>query len=93
MDGLCQMYEQALKLQGEDKQTVKYTLEDLVSFLDGLHDIACLVWKGHANGYIPHNRDWIRAKLLAHLKRQVPGLSGNKGSNIENEYDADWNEV
>lgn len=72
LDSICQMYEQALKLQvSSPEETVKYTLEELIDFVDGLHDIACLVFDSRLQAYVPHNREWIRSKLLKYLQSQL----------------------
>jgi len=57
MDGLCQQYEQALKLQaGKNETQAKYSLEELLEFIEGLDDIACLVHLQKGGDYRPHDR-------------------------------------
>mmetsp|Transcript_2768 Transcript_2768/g.4279 ORF Transcript_2768/g.4279 Transcript_2768/m.4279 type:complete len:187 (+) Transcript_2768:55-615(+) len=71
MDGLCQTYEQALKLQAAQERSAKYTLEDLIGFIEGLDDIGCLVYNRRDGDYRPRDRAWIKHKLILHLKGQV----------------------
>mmetsp|Transcript_31698 Transcript_31698/g.67399 ORF Transcript_31698/g.67399 Transcript_31698/m.67399 type:complete len:187 (+) Transcript_31698:36-596(+) len=72
MDGLCQIYEQAIKMAaGKAVSTAKYTLEELWQFIDGLHDIGCLIYDAESLDYKPHSRSWIKQQVLDHLKGQV----------------------
>eukprot|EP00930_Biecheleria_cincta_P011327 TRINITY_DN114030_c0_g1_i1.p1 TRINITY_DN114030_c0_g1~~TRINITY_DN114030_c0_g1_i1.p1 ORF type:complete len:218 (-),score=51.03 TRINITY_DN114030_c0_g1_i1:21-644(-) len=71
MDGVCQTYEQVLKMGPGAKAQAKYTVEDLWSFVDDLPDIACLVYNQQMGEYVPHNRDWIKNQALKHLKGQL----------------------
>lgn len=71
MDGVCQMYEQAIKLQLGGDAAAKYTLEELWEFIDGLHDVACMVFNSKTGDYRPHNREWLKKKALQHLTAQV----------------------
>ncbi|CAK0810172.1 unnamed protein product [Prorocentrum cordatum] len=74
MDGLCQLYEQALKMQHADKATAKYSLEELWQFVDDLQDIVCLIHDARGGDYLPHGRAWIKKQVLNHLKGQLPAL-------------------
>lgn len=71
MDGVCQMYEQHIKLQLGSNEAAKYTLEELWEFIDGLHDVACMVFNRQTGDYRPHNREWLKKKCLQHLTAQV----------------------
>jgi len=71
MDGLCQMFEQAIKQQMGGSETAKYTVEDLWQFVDELYDLGCLVYTQKSGDYRPHNRTWIKRRVLEHLKSQV----------------------
>uniref|UniRef100_A0A7S1QRP8 Enhancer of rudimentary homolog n=1 Tax=Alexandrium catenella TaxID=2925 RepID=A0A7S1QRP8_ALECA len=73
MDSVCQMFEQALKLDGGESgsDTARYTPQDLWAFIDGLQDVGCLVYNTRVGGYRPHDREWIKRQVLEHLKGQV----------------------
>lgn len=71
MDGVCQMYEQAIKLQLGTNEAAKYTLEELWEFIDSLHDVACMVFNSKTGDYRPHNREWLKKRALQHLTAQV----------------------
>ena len=43
VDGLCQLYEQKLKVQNPGKSEVSYDVSELFQYLDSLKDIGCLV--------------------------------------------------
>merc|ERR1712137_63527 len=69
IDSLCQMYEQVLKMRAGDRQDVaKYTLEELWQFVDGLHDVGCLIFDSQTGEFEPHNRAWIKRRIFEHLK-------------------------
>mmetsp|Transcript_33877 Transcript_33877/g.78800 ORF Transcript_33877/g.78800 Transcript_33877/m.78800 type:complete len:157 (-) Transcript_33877:80-550(-) len=71
MDDVCQMYEQVMKMDMGGRQQVKYTVEDLWSFVDRLRDIACLIYDSQGGEYLPHNREWVKNQVLKHLKGQL----------------------
>ncbi|CAE7026352.1 unnamed protein product [Symbiodinium natans] len=60
MDDVCQMYEQMMKMDMGSKQQVKYTVEDLWSFIDRLRDIAIMIYDSQVGEYLPHNREWAK---------------------------------
>ncbi|CAE7258862.1 erh [Symbiodinium microadriaticum] len=74
MDDVCQMYEQVMKMDMGGRQQVKYTVEDLWSFVDRLRDIACLIYDSQGGEYLPHNREWVKNQVLKHLKGQLTCL-------------------
>lgn len=43
VDGLCQLYEQKLKIQCEGEQEVSYDVSQLFGYLDSLKDLGALV--------------------------------------------------
>eukprot|EP01080_Neovahlkampfia_damariscottae_P007837 gene7837-12311_t len=42
MNGVCQMYEKKLKKENPTKSEITYGLNDLLKYIDELHDICCL---------------------------------------------------
>ena len=43
VDGLCQLYEQKLKIQNDGKDEVQYDVAELFHYLDSLKDLGALV--------------------------------------------------
>ena len=43
VDGLCQLYEQKLKIQNDGKTEVSYDVAELFQYLDTLKDLGALV--------------------------------------------------
>ena len=43
VDGLCQLYEQKLKIQNEGKEEVSYDVAELFHYLDSLKDLSALM--------------------------------------------------
>mmetsp|Transcript_47858 Transcript_47858/g.84253 ORF Transcript_47858/g.84253 Transcript_47858/m.84253 type:complete len:183 (-) Transcript_47858:17-565(-) len=72
MDGICLMYEQAVKLHRSSEQSINYKVEELWQFLDELNDIACMVYDREGGDYHPNDRAWIKREVLEHLKGQLP---------------------
>mmetsp|Transcript_22351 Transcript_22351/g.63492 ORF Transcript_22351/g.63492 Transcript_22351/m.63492 type:complete len:107 (-) Transcript_22351:117-437(-) len=73
LDGVCQLYEQNLKVSHPTLKSISYDVSDLFGFIDRLGDLCCLVFSPPSNSYIPHNREWIKAQAFDHLKAQVQG--------------------
>ena len=60
VDGICQMYEQKLKLQNSDKQEVTYDVAQLFEYLDSLKDLGALVYNVNIKAYEPKGKDWVK---------------------------------
>eukprot|EP00347_Sterkiella_histriomuscorum_P015730 403355897 len=71
VDGLCQLYEQKLKVQNPGKQEVSYDVSELFTYLDTLKDLGCLVYNANIKGYEPKSRDWIKGQIYNALKGQA----------------------
>jgi hypothetical protein len=62
------IYEETLKILKPAERTVSYTASDMLAFLDGLHDISCLVLDPASGKYDPHPRDYVKSNVFNHLK-------------------------
>ena len=71
VDGVCQLYEQRLKLQNSDKTEVTYDVSELFAYLDSLKDIGILVYNVNIKAYEPKGRDWLKQQLFSGLKGQA----------------------
>ena len=71
LDGVCQLYEQSLKALNPLLKSITYDVSDLFGYIDSLGDLCCLVFSSQSKAYVPHNRDWIKARLFEHLKSQA----------------------
>ena len=69
--GMCQIYEQKLKIMNADAPQITYDLADLITYLDSLKDLCCLTYNDIQKVYIPHGRDWIKSKIYMSLKKQA----------------------
>ncbi|KAJ9578247.1 hypothetical protein L9F63_005517, partial [Diploptera punctata] len=47
MEGLCRVYEDFLKRQNPNNDTITYSINDLFEFLDRLPNVSCLVYQSH----------------------------------------------
>eukprot|EP00747_Dinoflagellata_sp_TGD_P165819 gnl/TRDRNA2_/TRDRNA2_187707_c0_seq1.p1 gnl/TRDRNA2_/TRDRNA2_187707_c0~~gnl/TRDRNA2_/TRDRNA2_187707_c0_seq1.p1 ORF type:complete len:107 (-),score=22.63 gnl/TRDRNA2_/TRDRNA2_187707_c0_seq1:117-437(-) len=71
LDGVCQLYEQSLKSANPKLKSITYDISDLFGYIDGMGDLCCLVFNSQSNSYIPHNKEWIKARVFEHLKSQA----------------------
>ena len=69
--GMCQIYEQKLKIMNSEAPQITYDLADLITYLDSLKDLCCLTYNDIQKVYIPHGRDWIKSKIYMSLKKQA----------------------
>jgi Enhancer of rudimentary len=68
MNGLCKLFEAALQRQFPNKRSITYDITDLLNYIDGLGDACALVFDPEVAAYRPHNREWIKKRVVAHLK-------------------------
>ena len=51
-------------------RNITYDITELYSFIDQLGDLCCLVRNGYG-AYEPHNKQWVKDRVFAHLKRMA----------------------
>eukprot|EP00029_Vermamoeba_vermiformis_P007205 TRINITY_DN3047_c0_g1_i1.p1 TRINITY_DN3047_c0_g1~~TRINITY_DN3047_c0_g1_i1.p1 ORF type:complete len:109 (+),score=20.95 TRINITY_DN3047_c0_g1_i1:52-378(+) len=68
MGGICQLFEEKLKRDNPNVRNITYDIQDLYKYIDSLGDLACLVLSPETASYVPHNKDWIKERILKHLK-------------------------
>lgn len=73
MDAICQRFEQRLRQQDPKKTDFTYDVNDLFTYVDDLEDLGALVFSADISGYVPHNKEWIKNQIFAHLKRMADG--------------------
>ena len=71
MDGLVKMYELKLKELNPSKSNITYDIQHLYDFLDTLTDLVALVFDKNSGKYEPKDKEWIKEKIMAHLRRQA----------------------
>ena len=71
MDGVCQLYEQRLRLQNTDKTEINYDVHQLFTYLDSLKDLGAMVYNVNIKAYEPKGRDWIKQQVYCGLKGQA----------------------
>jgi len=69
MDSICHLYEQKIKMQNPNIRNVKYNVNDLHEYIDGLVDLGCLTLDPNTKSYFPHNKDWVKQRLYKHLMK------------------------
>ena len=60
VDGLCNLYEQKLKVQNPDKNEVKYDVSQLFAYIDQLIDLGAMVYNVNIKAYEPKGKEWVK---------------------------------
>ncbi|KAH8552218.1 enhancer of rudimentary [Umbelopsis sp. PMI_123] len=88
MDHIATLYEQRLQKENPRLAQLQYRAQDLLQFIDNHREFVALVFSPAHQNYAPHDKEWVKDKLLNHLGRQQPsqpsrgGPSSNR-SNIQ----------
>ena len=70
VDGLCNLYEQKLKVQNPDKQEIGYDAYKLFEYIDSLSDLGALVYNVNIKAYEPKGKEWVKDQIYRGLKHQ-----------------------
>lgn len=71
MDGVIGMFEKRLKELNPNLRNITYDISDLYEWVESLADMSALVFDPAINAYVPCNKEWIKKRAFAHLKRQA----------------------
>ena len=71
MDALVKMYETKLKELNPQIRHITYDVSDLLKFFDSLTDLVALVCDNTVGKYDPRDRNWVKERIVAHLKGQA----------------------
>jgi hypothetical protein len=71
MGGVCRLFETQLKENNPNARNITYDVKDLFLFIDSLPDLGILVFQKNIQTYAPHDKDWIKRKVLDHLKKMA----------------------
>lgn len=69
MEEVVKMYEKRLKEINPTIQNITYSVQDLHKYIDHLGDICALVYSEPVKAYIPHDKAWIKQKVLNMLSK------------------------
>ncbi|GAB5587066.1 hypothetical protein Unana1_01966 [Umbelopsis nana] len=90
MDHIATLYEQRLQKENPRLSQLQYRAQDLLKFIDGHREFVALVFAPASQNYAPHDKEWIKDKLLNHLGKQQPspaapsrGAQSSNRSNIQ----------
>ncbi|CAO3664386.1 unnamed protein product [Umbelopsis ramanniana] len=87
MDHIATLYEQRLQKENPRLAQLQYRAQDLLQFIDNHREFVALVFSPAHQNYAPHDKEWIKEKLLNHLGRQQPAPqqpSHNRGGASSN---------
>ncbi|KAK9861638.1 hypothetical protein WJX84_004577 [Apatococcus fuscideae] len=77
--GICQLFEEKLKILNPGMRTLEYNIDDLFTFIDSHADVSALVYDKNVNAYIPYNKAWIKEQVLSHLRNIASSGSRHGG--------------
>lgn len=52
-----------------DTSTIEYKLDDILQFVDRLHDLSALTYNNRAFGFTAHGKAWFKGKIHAYLRK------------------------
>lgn len=70
VDGLCNMFEQKLKIQHPDNTEYKYDVSQLFDYIDQLHDLGAMLYNFNIKAYEPKSKEWVKEQIYKGLKSQ-----------------------
>ncbi|CAK9305047.1 unnamed protein product [Gordionus sp. m RMFG-2023] len=71
MEGICKIFEEHLKRKNPYSVSITYDINQLFEFVDNLADMSCLIFQKSTNTYAPFNKEWIKEKVYALLRKQA----------------------
>lgn len=75
LDYILKLFEDKLRNQLQEKDNFTYDLSDLYEYLDDLPSIQCLIFSEDTRTFTPHDKNWVKSKLYAHLSNQVTEMA------------------
>ena len=63
--------EKRLKEMYPHMKDITYDIADLYNYVDALADLSAMVYEPKINAYLPYNKEWVKKKAFAHLKKQA----------------------
>eukprot|EP01101_Sappina_pedata_P013422 TRINITY_DN9687_c0_g1_i1.p1 TRINITY_DN9687_c0_g1~~TRINITY_DN9687_c0_g1_i1.p1 ORF type:complete len:112 (-),score=38.37 TRINITY_DN9687_c0_g1_i1:131-445(-) len=73
MDDICHSYENKLRQMNPQISHITYDVKDLYAYIDDLADLSCLIFNPSNASYDPKNKEWIKGRVLIHLKEIAAG--------------------
>ena len=55
--------------KAREDTTTEYRLEDVIKFVDQLHDLSALTYNERAFGFTAHGKAWFKGKIHAFLRK------------------------
>ncbi|OZJ02640.1 hypothetical protein BZG36_05092 [Bifiguratus adelaidae] len=68
---IIKLYEQRLSQQNPQLRQLRYSADDLINFLDTYKEFVALVFEPNSKTYIPHDKNWLKEKIIANLRRSL----------------------
>lgn len=71
VDGLCNLYEQNLKVRNPEQEEIKYDVAQLFEYIDTLTDMGAMLYNVNIKAYEPKGKEWIKEQIYKGLKHQT----------------------
>eukprot|EP00116_Pleurobrachia_bachei_P017415 sb/3477677/ len=71
LEGVCKIYEEHLKELNPSSLSITYDISQLFDFIDDLNDMVCMVFARNSRSYEPKDKEWIKEKIYALLRKQA----------------------
>ncbi|PRP80297.1 hypothetical protein PROFUN_11775 [Planoprotostelium fungivorum] len=68
LSGILKLFELHLSRGNPNRAQLSYDVQDVYRYIDSLKDFGMLVYEEKLNAYVPHDSQWAKSKLLAHLQ-------------------------
>ena len=70
VDGICNLYENKLKVQDPNEEEIKYDASQLFDYLESLTDLGAMIYNVNIKAYEPKGKDWVKEQIYKSLKMQ-----------------------
>jgi Enhancer of rudimentary len=77
LDGVCRLYENALKISLGKIGHITYELNNLIEYIDSLADLKILISSSNGGGFIEKDKLWIKESIVNHLQKQINSSSNS----------------
>ncbi|KAL1915956.1 uncharacterized protein VTP21DRAFT_6344 [Calcarisporiella thermophila] len=73
IEHLIDLYEQHLTEQNPNLSHIQYSAEELTGYLERFKELAALVYDSKQKAYVPHDKGWLRERVVQQLLRDAQG--------------------
>ncbi|KAF7731220.1 hypothetical protein EC973_000636 [Apophysomyces ossiformis] len=71
MDHIAGLFEQQLQRENPRLGQVQYKMDELFRYIDSYKEFVALVFDPATKNYQPHDKQWIKDRLISHFSRHT----------------------